>query len=563
MTQKDFMQLREEYGDVNFVDKLQKSYIYEDNRVSKKAKKVARFFRDKYGDKQVPYHYLLEKVGQYQKKYKFSDAVFSRFQEIIENELIGSKSKEVLIPATRMMKVLGYMDVTFSKNNAKALTDIDARSIQEILKLNSNPVIRDKHRQVIMQSHTYKLNNLLINDKSYRPELGDSNTGPLVHPVIAALFIQKIPIIDSHFLHSSLANIIDCRFNNKNLQYITDIKLFNALIRDPNDILCNSESPYADLLGRVKIQHCLWETVSNFRDGRFYRVPAFNMLLQELELCNLISNGEKASLFGNTDGTILKRLLNAFSFRPTVLFHMPREFQPQVVFNTNPFQQIIRPVVTNTSLIHLKPPIQFGNMNRINQIKLEDALKQAQLSIEHGKMVSRETHISFSNGVVFFYVDRRQTKFYDTKLKGPTFPFDINYSGVPYSVMHTYDTLNNIEVIADNIMTINNKHYRLLNVVIAETLNLESKKEVIINSSLLFSPNDDDIQMAHMNRWVRYDPIGLNNDIKTGSAVNTPFGVIIENRSITNPVSSNDLISTKGIIYIYESLENSTGNIIN
>jgi hypothetical protein len=192
LTQKEFMELRDEYGDPDFVDKLQKAYIHEDNRVNKKAKKVLRVVKEKYGDKELPYHYILEKVAQFKKKYNFSDAVFLRFQEIFENELMGSKSKEILIPSTKMMKVLGYLDLNYSKNLNKSLTDADARSIQEIIKLNSNPFFKDKQRQVIMQSHTYKIVNSV--NTSYNPQLGDSNTGPLVHPVIAAMFIDKIPI---------------------------------------------------------------------------------------------------------------------------------------------------------------------------------------------------------------------------------------------------------------------------------------------------------------------------------------------------------------------------------
>jgi hypothetical protein len=547
LSQKEFIDLRKELGDNAMTEKIMEAYLEEDNRVTKLAKKVARIFKEKYDKKQLPYHYLLEKLGRYKKKYNFSDAVFPRFQEIFEQELIETKSKEILIPSTKMMKILGYLDLDYMKSTSKSLSDLDVRSIQEIIKLNANPLFRDKHIQIIMQSHLY--NKIEQSYGKFHPALGDSTTGPLVHPVIAALFINKIQILDTHFLYSNLANIVDCRYNNKPLQYITDIKLFNALIRDPNDILCNSASPYADLLARVKIQHCLWDNVLNLRQGKFYRLPAFSMLLQELELCNLLSMSEKSLMFGNTDGVILKRLLNAFSFRPTVIYHMPKELSIKVLFNANPYQQFIRPIVSNTSLIHLRPPMQLM-AQQPREIKLSDALHQVQPVIENNRFVFKETHVTFSNGVLFFYVDRRQSKIYDTRLAGTTFSnVDLYFSsGIPYSIMNSYDTINNIEVEPEFTLPINNREYVLKSVVIAETLKLKTGSEVIVNSSTLYNNSND----YDPTRWYRYDPIGLNNN---GSTVSNGIVIDVINDDmsiIDNKLSSTHLIKTKGIIYVYE-----------
>jgi hypothetical protein len=556
LTQKEFLDLRNQYGDVDFVDKLQKAYIHEDNRVTKKAKKVVRVIKEKYADKQLPFHYLLEKVSQFKKKYNFSDAVFVRFQEIFEKELLESKSKEVLIPTTKMMKILGYIDLEYSKNLNKSLSDSDLRSIQEIIKLNSNPLFREKQRQAIMQSHTYKKINAICTE--FNPKLGDSNTGPLVHPVIASMFIDKINILDTHFLYSNLANIVDCRFNNKPLEYITDIKLFNALVRDPNDILCNSASPYTDLLSRIKIQHCLWENVINFREGRYYKNPMFNVLLQELEACNLLLGNERSLMYGNSDGTILKRLLNAFSFRPTVIFHMPH--MSKIIVNENPFQQFTRPIVTNTSLIYLKPPMNLNLNNTTVRIKLTDAILQQQPVFEHGRMMLKETFITFSNGVLFFYVDRRETKFYDSKLIGTTLNnINLNFSsGIPYSVVSSYDTLSNIEVDVPDTMEINNRTYILRTFVVAETLKLDNNKEVITNSSMLFTDSKELVGGIN-NIWIRYDPIGLNNT-NISSGLNMPMAPINEIRNMEFSLQIDDLKKYKGLIYMYELVDEKTPN---
>ena len=547
LSQSDFMNLRNKYGDEEFVDKLQKLYIYEDTRITKKAKKLIHALKKKYPNyKQLPYHYLLEITSKCKKKYSLSDAMYIRFKELVEQELIDNKSQEVLIPSTKMMKVLGFLDLNYTMNTNKNLSDLDAKCIQEIMKINANPIFLDKQRQVILQSYIFDCKTIL--NGTYRPELGDSNMGPLVHPVIAALFGHKFDVLDYHFLFSNIANIVDSRYNNKNLQFISDIKLFNALVRDPNDILCNSTSPYADLLSRVRIQHCLWDTVLHFRQGKFYRSPCLSMLIQELSSCNLLSINEQSLMFGNTDGVILKRLLNAFSFRPTIIYHMPTNNNIKVLFTTNPFQSVVRPIVTNTSLIYLKPPLSFDTNKQV--IKISDAFRQYQPVYNFNEPPQfRETIITYSNGVIFFYVDRRQTKMFDQALFGTTFS-NVNLrfgKGIPYSVINTYDRLNqNIQVIAPNVLPINNHTYNLKSVVLANTIDVNKHKIITNSSTLLFY--DKKVNIGPPTCY-RYDPIGLNIDRN----IINPVPIDIISKIPTNKtLSSGEYINTYGLIYIYE-----------
>jgi hypothetical protein len=257
-----------------------------------------------------------------------------------------------------------------------------------------------------------------------------------------------------------------------------------------------------------------------------------------------------------------KRLLNAFSFKPTVIYHMPFDTSVKVLYNGNPYQQLIRPIVTNTSLIHLSPPPFYNNTNAPKKISLSSGIKQQQLIIEHGRLQRTDTFVVHSNGVIFFHVDRRQTKLYDHKLASTTLAnIDLNFvSGIPYSVISSYDTISEVLVDVKDIMNINNRDYHLRTVVIAETLKLQNGREAIINSSTLF--NDKKNIKANMIgcTWYRYDPIGLNNDNIT-MLQNSPIAAINGNKNIQSSMDINDLLEKRGLIYIYELDGNINSNI--
>jgi len=540
MTQQQFTNLRNNMNDNELVDKLQKEYLETESVITKRAKKLARVVKEKYGNLNMPYHFLLEKVLRFKRKYNLSDAVFSRFQEIYEQELIGSKSQDILLPATKIMNALGYVNVSYTPNNSK-LSDTDYKCIQEIIKINA--ISKQLYTQVIIQSYNYNYVNA-IGTAKYIPELGHSNTGSLIHPVIAGLFVTKNKVLDNHFLHSNLANIIERRYKNHPLENFSDLKLFNALIRDSNDIVCNSTSTYMDLLTRVKIQNNLWDVVVNLREGKIYNRPSYTNLLLELGNCSIISSGEQFLMFGNTDGIILRRLLGAFSYKPTVIYSLPYQMtSTTIAFDVNPYQMYLKPVVSNIPIIHIRATPDLSTMNVIKNIKLSDATNQKQLVIEHGKMVLKQTNVIYSNGLLFFYVDRRKTAVNHNLLN--TFnPMSLN---LPTSVIATYEKISDtITVEYEPTIEINNVLYNLKSVILAETFTLvdnKFKNEIMLNSSALLVIKDDNNDIK-----VKYDPIGLNNS-QTAN-YNKPYLEL--DSTYSNSPDSEELFKTKGIIYMYE-----------
>uniref|UniRef100_A0A6C0H7Q6 Uncharacterized protein n=1 Tax=viral metagenome TaxID=1070528 RepID=A0A6C0H7Q6_9ZZZZ len=569
-TQRDFMELREKYDDIDLANQIQKAYLIKHSYITKKAKKVVNVIKKKYGSQNLPYHYLLEKALIFKKKYKFSDAVFMAFMEIYERELLGNSSNEVLLPSTKMMDVLGYVDIKYAPNQKK-ISDTDYKYIQEIIKINATT--KQLYSYIVQQTILYD-ENLVTNllQRPYKPQNGDSNVGPLVHPVIGAIFIHKNSVVDSHFLFSNMANIVESRFNQQPLKFLADIKLFNALIRDSDDIICNSSSPYADLLSRIKIQVNLWDTVLSFRQGKFYNRPSFSSLLSELQTCNIISNDETIIMYGNTDGILLRRLLGAFSFKPTVIVSLKGHFHnsqpgPTSVasYSTNPYKQLVRPMVMNVPILNIRVPINI-NITSLDpvSINLQDHFHTNDIVFENNMMMNRERQILYSHGVMFFHVDRRKINSYEIiKLSGLTYNSHIRYpSGLPQTIMHNYSEINDNIIVEWNpnlTISMNDIIYNLKSIIVGETIKLPktpnqisssiNTKEVIVNScAVVFM---DDASNSASPQVLRYDPIGLN--VKYNEFYREqPLKDIPENDVPDGPYGYKTLYEKYGIIYMFK-----------
>ena len=57
-----------------------------------------------------------------------------------------------------------------------------------------------------------------------------------IHPVVAALFLPKIDIVDKHFLVANLAGIIKGRKNREVISNKLDY-ILKAITTDPNDVV--------------------------------------------------------------------------------------------------------------------------------------------------------------------------------------------------------------------------------------------------------------------------------------------------------------------------------------
>jgi hypothetical protein len=533
ITSQDFMRLRNQYKDDDLVNSIQSAFAEKHTNISKKAKKFAQLIREKYSQTQTPFHTLLEKAHKYKVKYGLTDDEFAEFQRIYEQELVGLKSTEVVQPQTNLMKVLGGITLDYNGFQGK-LNDNDFKYLQEILKLYAST--RPLHAQVLLQSMQYTDCDLQALTGTYNRDL--HRIGEHVHPVVAALFLPKFPVVENFFLFSNIAGIVKSRYNGEALQSRPDYEVFYALTTDPNDVVCDNRSPVLDLLNRAQLQTQLWNSVLHLRNGQYYNA-SFKDFVSSVDMCRLNKQDTPDLLYGRFDGVIIKRLLSAFSFRPTVVATTP------LVMNSvslNPYLLNSRPLVTAVPMINMRLPPELTNST---SVELKTALEQTQYFLEGGAIVPRNTSLIWSRGILVFYVDRRATSIsYNDQMN--QFSMNILPSSVAIS---GFERINTSTVIVPESLNIRDETYELRSVVISEVnTNAEAGKNLVLGSSALIRQPIDYSTGLNQSRFYYYDPYG-------------PLKTIGENPVTEIEFQNNDyfdknfigMSQTHGNVFIYAS----------
>ena len=538
----DFVKLRQKYDDNDLVEKIQKAYLDKHVLISKKAKKFAQLIREKYSNEQYPFHILLEKARLFKAKHELTDDEFAEFQRIYEQELVGLKSPDVLIPANNMMKVLGSVSVDFQGFSLK-LDDNDYKNLQEVLKLNA--ATKALHAQVLLQSMQYEDCGFEAVTGQYRRELGHRSTES-VHPVVAAMFLPKVDILERHFLQSNISNIVKARYNGEALTNRPDYELFYALTNDPNDVVCDGKSAITDLLNRAQVQNQLWNSVLSLRNGQYYNT-SFRDFINSVDMCRLNKHDNPDLIYGRYDGTILKRLLSTFSFRPTIV-------STSAVYNLvniNPYQQNVRPVVSAISMINLRLP---PTLNDDTSISLSDALEQHQYFFENGVMLPRHTSLIYSRGVLFFYVDRRANVIRYNDMQ----PFNI--TNLPTAVSG-FEKLNDRDIDFDNEIKIRGDVYQLRSVVLSEVNRTLHESNVVVGSSTLIMSHVNLEKAQLLNEFLQYDPIGVSDSVERNGQTQNRLPVSqIKGTPDINDVgrSFTEMARSRGIIFMYQNVVDET-----
>ena len=533
----DFAKLKDKYDDNDLVDNIQNIYSEKYSNIIKKAKKFASLIRDRYANSQTPFHILLQKAIKYKIAYNLSDDEFAEFQRIYEKELVGNSSNDFIQPQTNIMKILGGISLDYN-GFKKKLSDDDYKYLQEIVKLYATN--KHLHSQVILQSMKYT-------DCAYESLTGKyerhlNHIGDHVHPVIVALFFPKINIVDEFFLWSNIAGIVKARFNNDRLQSKADYELFHALVTDPNDIVCDNRSPLLDLLNRAQLQAQLWNCVLNLRNGQYYN-SSFKDFIASVDLCKLNKQDTPDLLYGKFDGIIIKRLLSAFSFRPTIV----STTSVLTVVSMNPYLLNNKPLVSTIPMINMRlSPIAD------TQILLKEAINQTQFFLENGNVVPRHTSIIWSRGILIFYVDRRSnTITYNDQL----IKMNLNILPSSIGVMGGFERINDTKVIINDSLQIRGEPFRLRSVVIAE---INEKNLMISSSTLLVDYRNDESPLNRTTCYYCYDPYAPNN--REAEYIQNTINQIHKEDS-EHGLSFTSMAQTQGIVYIFTN--NSEINNVN
>lgn len=518
--------LRQRYRDEDLVNKIQEVFVQRHSAIVKSAKKFAIAVKTKYASQNVPFHHLLIKARAHARKHHLSEAEFAEFQRIYEQELAGSNSSEVLIPVTNMMKVLG--NVTPGTDNYFNVDEADYRNLQEILKLHETS--KPLHAQTLLQGIQYS--NFATEAMNCNFNKDFHNPAEYVHPVVAALFLPKLSVLDTHFLFSNISGIVKARYNRKPIDNRPNYELFYSLVTDPNDVVCDTRTPVGDLLHRCNLQNQLWNSVLHLRNGQHW-APSLREFMTAVDVCRLNKYDNPDLVYGRHDGTIIKRLFSAFSFRPTVVATIPLTH----IFAYNPYSQSLRPTVTSIPMINVRalPGSYVPPVDPTAPVKstLEQALIQQQRFIEGNMIVDRMTSVLYSRQVLVFYVDRRAIR-----IGLGMSPF--NVMRLPTSVAG-FERINNVEVTYEpeiyvpTTSTEPKDKFTLTSVVCAITNNKVDPKDVgqyVVGSKTYLFTGSNEVKC--------YSPSEYQNN---------------GNQSIisTGIMEYDGDIKTKGLIFVYRS----------
>lgn len=429
--------LRGKYTDDNIIDAVLNQF----NEKREKSIKMADIFLDafkrKYGSgvDQMSLSRFMKKALKYKKKYELSDDEFDeirrRFEmRIFNTEISLGATGSVVYPNTNLARALGYPVAELTSGIKPASSD-EYTYLQDILKMYQ--MFRSLHSYIVIQTMSYK--DLAFEAMSGMFDRNKHDINRYVHPVLAALFIPKIQLIEERMLYSNIAGIINSRYNKERIVVKPDYELFYSMVVDPTDIVCDNSSPIKDLKSRAEVQVQLWNNVYNLRNGKYYDATSIDFIAY-IDKCKISNVDNPDIMYLSDEGVILRRLFSIFSFRPLIISTQP----VFGVITNNPFN-----LPVNTNVITSIPYITYRLPNAVVQgveYKLSDANSQVQFYMENGTFVPKMTQLIDCRGPIIYYVPRRFIGL-PMQIQYPqVMPFNLN---LQQSTRH-YNKINTLEI---------------------------------------------------------------------------------------------------------------------
>jgi hypothetical protein len=538
--------LRAKHGDKRTVDAVFDAYKERQDLILRKARKFKQLIYDRYSRYNLTFPQLLTKARKYKKKYNLSDAEFHVFlTSSLSERAYGSAA--TMVPNTTMSKTLGY-GATIATADRLNVGENEMDVLQEILKLYGET--KTLHSQVVLQSLTYEDCSAEAISGDYNKEF--KNLYSYVHPIVAALFLPRINILDEHMIIANLANIIKCKHEGKPIVTKPEFELYWSLITDPNNTaVCDMDSPLRDLKNRIVLQTRLWDSVLNLRQGKYYN-DNLSQFLSAVDNCRNNIYDAPDLAYVKDEGTVLRRLLAAFSMRPTVISTTPL----YGIASSNPHISAAAVTqITSIPMMSLRLPVNAQHTNQA--VQLDDARNQAEWFIENKMLVPRNRSIMYSRDVLFFYVGRRYQTINVGRLHAP-----FNFSSLPMTSTG-YEALNDMTVNFDYNITISDDQFELRSVVLIEKS--ASRGKLIIGSTTAIRMPRDVENGNYDETFLLYDPqgAGIEIDTSSGRKRNKPVTWIPGETPFNNngPVESfYDSASTRGTIFVYVKVNEGTTN---
>ena len=525
-------------------DKLvRKAYKYFTKRYEA-IDKHALLFKEKLLSK---YQYLdlpkiIKKAQQYARKYHLSDPEFHLFINLIKRDNIGKYNKDFFVEEqTPMGHALGYQ--------TKKMQSLSYSADDEVY---LNKII-DYYQKTMQLNQKVKVQSLTYTSCAYQALSGEynehfDNNLNYVHPLLAAMFIPKIDALEERFIMTNIAGIVNSLYTMKPIKDYPNRILYEDIATDKNQLAYSKMKPFEDLYIRSKLQAKLWEGIIYLRTGKYFKYnnSEFNELIGKYPI-NIFDAPDMS--YTQDAGNILRRLLNAFSFKPSVVRIIKTEDRFKM-FDDHLFKQKTvenKKLVNIVSIINIRLPTD----DTVNyDLHLSDNITSSQWFSKSSNLtpVSYEQKIIKSEGVIFYYVNRN----YNTITIDDTYKSnDVEERLLTRHDMFKYNgsyMINSLPYIFSDTQKLNKRPvYANDNIIIAgDTFTLRS---CVLTESIKL----DDIDIAGHTSAIILDKNGqvyYYNPSKAG----TPYS---ENTKL-NPINliskdeAMNFIATNGVIYIYE-----------
>jgi hypothetical protein len=535
-------ELKTKYKDEEIVDSIMRKYNEKMKKVRKLAEKIKERLVAKYPNLTMKEY--IEKITEYKKKYNFDD---SEMQSIINliflNKSTISNTEALDVNYNEMSKALGFVPASFNLSGKLHVKKDELDQFQMILTIAS--ATKELHNQVTLQSLIYKDCDKVAIQQSF--DKTKINIFSFVHPVVAALFIPKIELLDQHMLLASIAEIVAYKANGQELQTQPEYELYWDIATDPAETACvNKTKPFTDLVNRCNVQTKLWEAVLNLRQGKYY-TNDLNSFIMAIDNCRSSVFDAADLAYVKDEGTIMRKLLAAFSIRPTIVLTMP-------VYGITPLTSHISSVssshITTLPMITMRIPMTFSQ--EPESIHLNNALSQEQLYIHHRQLTVKQQQILYSREILVFYVHRRYQTINTEKLTNPyrvtTLPFTMNQFEKLQQVEIGVD-MDNLVIGGSNSNSNGGQNFSLKSVVLVETKKVVNQSsnnegpEIIISCSALIradfvsDPLSNSVAMGY-----KYNPLKLDSN-----------GLYVNALDYYTDVAFMEEARTRGTLFIYTS----------
>lgn len=495
LDQQVISQLKKSLSDSKIVEATFDYYKKRLEHIKAKANKFKQALLRKYGLANLSTKQLIEKAKKYTKKYELSEGEFQMFINLLLSDESHPQYRSMFnIPATPMSRTLGY-SVDAVMGDKLNVPESEFENLQKILQMDK--LTKTFHSQMILQTLMYT--DCQLPALTGKFDKAKNNAFRYIHPIIAALFMPKISYVESHMLLASISNIVKCKNEGKPIMTLPEYEVYWDLITDPNSNVCvtDANKTITDLMHRVTLQNKLWEAVSNLRQGKYYVDDAG--FIAAIEACQSSVFDAPDLIYSHDEGTILRRLLNAFSLRPTVVQISTLTGIP--VGTSLSLSPASYTQLTTIPMINLRLPNAYGTTG-ITNVSLAQAMSQPQWFIEGKTLVPKTQQIVHSREVLFFYVDRRYKA-----ARFAAFSQPFVFRDLPQT-MSGLDTINELPVAFDLSMLVGSDEFQLRSVVCVEMGQVGEKRLNIIVGSTALIVIPSDVTKGTSETFLQYDPQG-------------------------------------------------------